>query len=208
MRPPSFYQGFHITYSLLKPSTSIAFLSMRRVVDWGVADLTWCSFCAECLLCARFTSERGSWVDWHRGRWGAAEGAGVRAAVINPQSKRSWLVPRHRRPDGRGLVGLDGCEARLCDPCARVSRVCPGSPRCLFTSLFTGTTTKPVRCRHEAKYTRVAVGPFSAPFIAHCFADTSPSPCQPCILTTHRARHLAKFAIGVQSAQARCGRLF
>ena len=45
---------------------------------------------------------------------------------------------------GRGragvLVGLDGHEVRLCDPCdhrvsvcARVSRVCPGSPRCLFT---------------------------------------------------------------------------
>ena len=40
------------------------------------------------------------------------------------------------------LVGLDGCEVLLCDPCARlrpcapwVSRVCPGSglPRCLFT---------------------------------------------------------------------------
>ena len=37
-------------------------------------------------------------------------------------------------------LGLDGCEVRLCDPCARVrpcvpcvSRVCPGSPRCLFT---------------------------------------------------------------------------
>ena len=42
------------------------------------------------------------------------------------------------RPDGRGLVGLDGCEVRLCDPCARVSRVCPGSPR----SLFTGTPPK------------------------------------------------------------------
>ena len=109
MRPPSFYQGFHITYSLLKPSTSIAFLSMRRVVDWGVADLTWCSFCAECLLCARFTSERASWVDWHRGRWGAAEGAGVRAAVINPQSKRSWLVPpsppMYRPPRRRTAVG-------------------------------------------------------------------------------------------------------
>ena len=26
--------------------------------------------------------------------------------------------------DGRGLMGLDGCEVRLCDPCARVSRVC------------------------------------------------------------------------------------
>ena len=34
------------------------------------------------------------------------------------------------------LVGWDDCEVRLCDPCARVSvrvsRVCPGSPRCLF----------------------------------------------------------------------------
>ena len=35
------------------------------------------------------------------------------------------------------LVGLDGCEVLLCDPCARVRPcvpcVCPGSPRCLFT---------------------------------------------------------------------------
>ena len=41
------------------------------------------------------------------------------------------------------VVGLDCCEVRLCDPCARacgapvcptcVSRVSPGSPRCLFT---------------------------------------------------------------------------
>ena len=37
-------------------------------------------------------------------------------------------------------LGFDGCEVRLCDPCARVrpcvpcvSRVCPGSPRYLFT---------------------------------------------------------------------------
>ena len=44
-------------------------------------------------------------------------------------------------PSGRGfavvrvgaLMGWDGCEVRLCDPCARVSRVCPGYPRCLFT---------------------------------------------------------------------------
>ena len=26
------------------------------------------------------------------------------------------------------LVGRDGCEVLLCDPCVRVSRVCPGSP--------------------------------------------------------------------------------
>ena len=47
-------------------------------------------------------------------------------------------------PSGRGfgrravvrvgaLMGWDGCEVCLCDPCARVSRMCPGSPRCLFT---------------------------------------------------------------------------
>ena len=43
--------------------------------------------------------------------------------------------PRFRLSRGRAGVslGLDGCEVRLCDPCARVSRVCPGSPRCLFT---------------------------------------------------------------------------
>ena len=65
------------------------------------------------------------------------------------------------------LVGWVGCEVRLCDPCARVvppppasfyriftgipslppvsfyrSRVCPGSPRCLFT----GTGTRRSRC--------------------------------------------------------------
>ena len=38
------------------------------------------------------------------------------------------------------FVGLDGCEVRLCGPCAFVrprvpcvSCVCPGSPRCIFT---------------------------------------------------------------------------
>ena len=139
MRPPSFYQGFHITYSLLKPSTSIAFLSMRRVVDWGVADLTWCSFCAECLLCARFTSERGSWVDWHRGRWGAAEGAGVRAAVINPQSKRSWLVPRHRPCTGdRTAVGwwVWMVVRLVCVIRVPVCLVCVPAPPGVFLQVF------------------------------------------------------------------------
>ena len=37
----------------------------------------------------------------------------------------------------RTAVGLVCCEVRLCDPCASVSRVCPGSPQCLFTG--TGT---------------------------------------------------------------------
>ena len=31
----------------------------------------------------------------------------------------------------------DGCEVRLCDPCGRV---CPGSPRCLFTVTLAGKT--------------------------------------------------------------------
>ena len=53
-----------------------------------------------------------------------------------------WWVPGRPVGGARAGVslGLDGCEVRLCDPCARVrpcvpcvSRVCPGSPRCLFT---------------------------------------------------------------------------
>ena len=46
-----------------------------------------------------------------------------------------------RAGECRCSLGLDGCEVRLCDPCARVhpcvpcvSRVCPGSPRCLKSS--------------------------------------------------------------------------
>jgi hypothetical protein len=34
------------------------------------------------------------------------------------------------------LVGWDACEVRLCDSCVRV---CPGSPRCLFTGTWTRT---------------------------------------------------------------------
>ena len=51
--------------------------------------------------------------------------------------RNSGTHPKLSRGRGAGvLVGLDGREVRLCDPCARVSRVsrvCPGSPRCLFT---------------------------------------------------------------------------
>jgi len=36
---------------------------MRRVEGGGVADLTWCSLLFRAFLYARFTSERGSWVD-------------------------------------------------------------------------------------------------------------------------------------------------
>ena len=36
------------------------------------------------------------------------------------------------RPDGRGLVGVDGCEVRLCDPCARHCPVCVPAPPVSF----------------------------------------------------------------------------
>ena len=54
-----------------------------------------------------------------------------------------------------GLLGLDGCEVRMCDPCdpcARVSRVCPGSPQCLFT---------------DAGTVDARLSPFISPFITH-----------------------------------------
>lgn len=167
---------------------------MRRVEGGGVADLTWCFLLFRAFLYARFTSERGSWVDLGIGsRAGAAAGVRVLyrllardggrvvtresksvrrrlAAGANSQSKRSWHVPGDRK------------LPRPTKPC-----------------------TRPPRSRRAHI---VAVGPFAAPFIAHRFAEISPSPCQLCILTTHRARRLAKTAIGVQSAQARCGRLF
>ena len=41
------------------------------------------------------------------------------------------INPEHvygRNPVVGALVGWDGCENRLCDPCACVSCVCPGSP--------------------------------------------------------------------------------
>ena len=55
-------------------------------------------------------------------------------------------VPTRFRPSRSRAgvsLGLDGCEVCLCVPCARVrprvpcvSRVCPGSPRCLFTGTY------------------------------------------------------------------------
>ena len=45
----------------------------------------------------------------------------------------SWVPYRYGTVPGTGYR-LDGCEVRLCvRVCACVSRVCPGSPRCLFT---------------------------------------------------------------------------
>ena len=63
------------------------------------------------------------------------------------------------------LVGLDGCEVLLCDPCARVRPcvpcVCPGSPRCLFTGTryrYTGISHERTQrvLRHDASRNRRA----------------------------------------------------
>jgi hypothetical protein len=42
----------------------------------------------------------------------------------------------HQQQTPRTLVGWDACEVRQCDSCVRV---CPGSPRCLFTGTWTRT---------------------------------------------------------------------
>jgi len=166
---------------------------MRRVEGGGVADLTWCSLLFRAFLYARFTSERGSWVDLGIGsRAGAA--AGVR--VLSSSCAR-WGARRD-------LVKVRACVA--------VSPQAPthsrkGRGTCPATESYPARRN-PARPPRSRRAHIVAVGPFAAPFIAHRFAEISPSPCQLCILTTHRARHLAKTAIGVQSAQARCGRLF
>ena len=86
---------------------------------------------------------RRSGSGWRQGqvRWGrpllsrprGAVGSGPAAVLAAVESAGFW--------PSRGRAGvslsLDGCEVRLCDPCVRVcacvSRVCPGSPRCLLT---------------------------------------------------------------------------
>ena len=79
------------------------------------------------------------------------------------------IILRHsarilNRYTGTGVsLGLDGCEVCLCVPCARVrprvpcvSRVCPGSPRCLFTR---GTRKpKPVLYEYSTGYRYSTVG--------------------------------------------------
>ena len=76
------------------------------------------------LFCARSNCEREHYQYCRDTAGLITSGHGVWAATGRP-----WVG---------GFLGLDGCEVRLCDPCARVSRVCPGSPRCLFTVPGTG----------------------------------------------------------------------
>ena len=47
----------------------------------------------------------------------------VARAVASLEPATVWAAT-----DGRGLVGLDGCEVRLCDPCARVRPCVPCVP--------------------------------------------------------------------------------
>ena len=90
------------------------------------------------------------------------------------------------------MVGLDGCEVRLCDPCAlvlprgpcvpsfplpppgvflpgflpytgsvsRVSRVCPGSPRCLFTGSFVPDDSQTQERAAAARWTSSSSAPW------------------------------------------------
>ena len=61
----------------------------------------------------------------------------------------SWSRFRPSRGRAGVSLGLDACEVRLCPPCVRVcacvSRVCPGSPRCLFTGNVQRDRVKPVK---------------------------------------------------------------
>ena len=78
-------------------------------------------------------------------------------------------------PSGRGfavvrvgaLMGWDGCEVRLCDPCARVSRMCPGSPRCLFTQrlqvVFEAASFARARYGAPRGFIRPSTGPVAVP---------------------------------------------
>ena len=56
-------------------------------------------------------------------------GTRLSTAVATPRAVAS-LEPATvwAATDGRGLVGLDGCEVRLCDPCARVRPCVPCVP--------------------------------------------------------------------------------
>ena len=71
-----------------------------------------------------------------------------------PLSRPARCAGRDRRPwvDGFGW----SCEVRLCDPCARVSRVCPGSRRwgCRTSHFFVGKCLchKSSDCRQMSRH--------------------------------------------------------
>ena len=82
--------------------------------------------------------------------WAAASSRWLRRSTVDMTQRRVFGLRvsgfgrgfGFRLSRGRAGVsmGLDACEVRLCPPCVRVcacvSRVCPGSPRCIFTGNF------------------------------------------------------------------------
>ena len=85
-------------------------------------------------------------------------------------SRPRFRPSRLRRVVVRSLC-LDGCEVRLCDPCARVrpcgpcvpvSRVSPGSPRCLFPGTRYSTRYRPYCHSSLPARTALTVGSQSA----------------------------------------------
>ena len=62
---------------------------------------------------------------------------GASAKNITSMSRPRFARIRSSRCRAGVLVGLDGCEVRLCDPCARVRPFVPwclppGTPGCVF----------------------------------------------------------------------------
>ena len=78
--------------------------------------------------------------------------AGVRQSVRREQETFSFRLPlnEHMSCKKCDLYRWDGCEVRLSDPCPRVSRVCPGSPWCLFTE----EPTSALRARAQSTHMR------------------------------------------------------
>ena len=68
-----------------------------------------------------------------------------------PPLSRPRCVGRRDRTAVGCMVGLDGCEVRLCDPCARVSRVCPGSPGVIIPPALVGSSLSAPLGRHVSQ---------------------------------------------------------
>ena len=116
-------------------------------------------------LWEREAAGSGTRVRWGRPLLSRPRGAfGSWAAAVEPLSRpRIRSVTSRLARSGRAgvLVGLDGCEVRLCDPCACV-RPCvpcvsrlPPVPRCLFTG--TGPVQVPA-CARVSRVSRVCPG--------------------------------------------------